>query len=127
LNPAALCRRSVPRVTIGQRPAAPDGEGLEGQCVHRVRPHREPVSGRLRFDHVIQAGPAQFGPQPGHQRLQGVTRVGRRFFRPDLVGQGAPRHDTPGLQGEQNEQNAQLAPADVDEAPRPVPHLQRAK
>ena len=35
-------------------------------------------------------------------------------------------HDTPGAQGEQSEQNPQLATADVDLAPRLVPHLKRA-
>ena len=75
----------------------------------------------------MQPGAAQLGAQPGDQRLQGVARVSRRFFRPDLVGQRARRHDTPGLQGEQNKQNAQLAPAHVDGVLRPVPHLKRAK
>jgi hypothetical protein len=81
----------------------------------------------VRFDHLIQAGPAQLGPQPGHQGLQRVAAVGRRFVRPDLVGQRARRHDTPGLQSQQNEQNAQLAPAEVGDVPCGVPHLKRAK
>jgi hypothetical protein len=52
--------------------------------------------------------------------------VGRRFFRPDLVGQRAGRHDTPGLQGEQDEQDTQLASADVDGVPRLVSDLKWA-
>ena len=40
-----------------------------------------------------------------------------RVVGPDLTCQRAGRHDTPGAQGEQSEQNPQLATADVDLAP----------
>ncbi|MGB6584254.1 MAG: hypothetical protein WBF34_40655 [Streptosporangiaceae bacterium] len=40
--------------------------------------------------------------------------------------QRAGRHDTPGVQGEQSEQNPQLTAADVDRVPGLVPHLKRA-
>ena len=49
-----------------------------------------------------------------------------RLVGPDLPGQRAGRHDTPGVQGKQCEQNPQLAAADVDRAPRLVSHLKRA-
>jgi hypothetical protein len=107
--------------------AALDGEDLESRSIHRVRRHHEPVTGRVRFDHVIEPGAAEFGPQPRHQGLQGVTGIGRRFTGPDLLGQGTRGHDTPGVQGQQNEQDAQLTPADTDGVPGPVPHLKRAK
>jgi hypothetical protein len=79
-------RGGLLRVTFGQRAAAADGQGLEGQHIDRVRPDRQPVARRVRLDQLVQARPAQFGPQPGDQRLQGVARVGGRFRRPDLVG-----------------------------------------
>jgi hypothetical protein len=68
-----------------------------------------------------------FGPQPGDQRLQRVTRVARRVTGPDLPGQRAGRDDTPGVQGQQRQQNPQLAAADVDRTPRLVPHRQRTQ
>ena len=48
----------LPRVAFGQGAPAADGQDLEVQRVHRVRPYREPVSGRMRLDHLVQAGPA---------------------------------------------------------------------
>jgi hypothetical protein len=81
----------------------------------------------VRLDQVTEPGPAQLGPQPGNQRVQGVARVARRFSRPDLPRERSRRHDTPGVQSEQSEQNAQLTSADVNGAPSPVPHLKRAK
>ena len=81
----------------------------------------------MRLDHAADSGPAQFGPQPGNQRLQRVTGVSGRVVGPDLLGQRAGRHDTPGVQGEQSEQNPQLATADVDRAPRLVAYLTRAQ
>ena len=80
----------------------------------------------MRLDHVTDSGLAQFAAQPGNQRLQRVTGVARRVVGPDLPGQRAGRHDTPGVQGEQSEQNPQLTAADVDRAPGLVPHLKRA-
>jgi len=79
--------RGLLKVTAGQRAAAPDGERLEGHRVYSVRRHHQPVPGRVRFDHVINPGAAEFGPQPGDQRLQGVTGVGRQLTGPDLLGQ----------------------------------------
>ncbi len=64
--------------------------------------------------------------QPGDQRLQRVTGIAGRVVGPDLVGQRARRHDTPGVQGEQSEQNPQLAAAYVDRAARLVPQQERA-
>jgi hypothetical protein len=71
----------------------------------------------VRLDHVARPGLAQFGPQPGNQRLQRVARVAERILGPELPGQRAGRDDTPGVQGEQSEQHPQLAAADVDRAP----------
>jgi hypothetical protein len=81
----------------------------------------------VRLDHVGEAGPAQFGPEPGYQRPQRVTRISRRVVGPDLPGQRSGRHDTPGVQSEQSQQDAQLAATDVDQAPRLVPQLKQAK
>lgn len=80
----------------------------------------------MRLDHVVDPGLAQLGPQAGNQRLQRVSGVARQVVGPDLRGQRAGRHDTPGVQGKQSEQNPQLAAADVDRAARLVPHLKRA-
>ena len=43
---------------------------------HRIWPYRKPVSGRVRLDHLVRAGPAQFGPRSGDQRLQRVAGIG---------------------------------------------------
>jgi hypothetical protein len=110
-------------VAVRQRAAALGRQRLEGRHVDRVRRHREAVSGRVRLDHVADPGLAQFGPQPGNQCLQRVAGIARGVVGPDLPGQRAGRHDTPGVQGEQSEQNAQLTTAYVDQAPRLVPHL----
>jgi hypothetical protein len=50
-----------------------------------------------------------------------------RIIGPEFPGQRAGRDDTPGVQREQSEQDPQLAAADVDWAPRLVPHLKRAQ
>src|SRR5689334_19588312 len=63
---------------------------------------------------------------PGDQRLERVTRVARRVVGPDVPGQRASRDDTPGVQGQQSEQDPQLAAADANRASRLIPHLQRA-
>jgi hypothetical protein len=81
----------------------------------------------MRLDHVADPALAHFGPEPGDQRLQRVTRVARRIIGPELPGQHAGGHDTPGVQRQQSEQNPQLAAADADRVPRLVPHLQRAQ
>jgi hypothetical protein len=79
-------------------------------------------------DSITSSRPAaEFGPQPGNQRLQGVTGVHRQFIGPQLVGERGRRHDTPGIQGEQNEQDAQLTAADGDGAPVLVSYLKRAQ
>jgi hypothetical protein len=83
------------------------------------------VSGGL--DNVAEPGVAQFGPQPGDKRLQRVTGISRRVVRPDLLGQRPSRRDTPGVQRQQGEQNAQLTAADRHDAPSLVRHLKRAK
>ena len=119
--------RGLAGVAVGQRTAALGGQRLEGRHVDRVRRHGEAVAGRVRLDHVADSGLAQFGPQPGDQRLQRVAGIARRVAGPELPGQRAGRHDTPGVQGQQSEQNPQLAAADVDRAPRLVPHLKRAQ
>ena len=75
------------RVAFGQHAMALDGESLEGHRVDGVRRHRQPVPGRARLDNVIEPGPPQFGPQPGHQCLQGIAGVAGRFAGPDLFGQ----------------------------------------
>jgi len=75
---------------------------------------------------VENAGLAQFGPQPGNQCLQRIAGITGRVVGPELPGQRAGRDDTPGVQGEQSEQDPELAPADVDRTPRLVPHLKRA-
>ena len=64
---------------------------------------------------------------PGDQRLERVTRVARRIVGPDVPGQRASRDDTPGVQGQQSEQDPQLAAADANRASRLIPHLQRAQ
>ena len=114
-------------VAVGQRATTLGSQRLERHHVDRIRRHGETVSGRMRLDHVVDSGLAQFGPQPGDQCLERVARVARRVPGPDLSGQRAGRDDTPGVQGEQGEQNPQLATADVNRAPRPVPHLKRAQ
>ena len=119
--------RGPARVAVGQRAAALRGQLLEGHHVDRARRHGQAVSGRVRLDHVARPGLAQFGPQPGNQRLQRVARVAGRVLGPELPGQRADRDDTPGIQGKQSEQHPQLAAADVDRAPRLVPHLKRAQ
>ena len=96
--------RGLPRVAAGQRAAAPHGHFLEGRHVDRGRRHGQPVSGRVRLDHVARTGLAQFGSQPGNQCLQRVARVGGRVLRPEQPGQRAGRDDTPGVQGEHGEQ-----------------------
>jgi hypothetical protein len=58
----------------------------------------------------------RYGWPHAHRGL--VKRMARgRVVGPDLTCQRAGRHDTPGAQGEQSEQNPQLATADVDLAP----------
>ncbi len=49
------------RVAVGQRAAAPGGEGLEFDRIDRLGPNRETIARRVRFDHVVKAGLAQFG------------------------------------------------------------------
>ncbi len=51
-------RRGLPRVAFGQGAPTAGSQDLEVQRIHRVRPYREPVSGRVRLDHLVQAGPA---------------------------------------------------------------------
>ena len=58
--------------------------------------------------------------------VSALIGVAGRVVGPDLPGQRAGRDDTPGVQGEQSEQNPQLATTDVDRAPRLVAHLKRA-
>jgi hypothetical protein len=85
--------RGLPRVAVGQRAAALRGQFLEGHHVDRTRRHGQAVSGGVRFDHVARASLAQFGPQPGNQRLQGVAGVAGRIVGPEFPGQRAPgRH-----------------------------------
>ena len=119
--------RGLPRVAVGQRTAALRGQFLEGHHVDRFRRHGQAVPGGVRLDHVARPSLAQFGPQPGNQGLQGVAGVSGRVVGPEFPGQRGHRDDTPGVQREQSEQDPQLAAADVDWAPRLVPHLKRAK
>jgi hypothetical protein len=88
---------------------------------------RKPVSGRVRLDHGAKPGVAQLGPQPGHQRLQRVSGISWRVVWPDLPGHRPSRHDTPGVQRQQGQQNAQLTTADNQRAPIGVLHVKRAK
>jgi hypothetical protein len=44
-----------------------------------------------------------------------------------VPGQRASRDDTPGVQGQQSEQDPQLAAADANRASRLIPHLERAQ
>ena len=74
--------RGLPRVAVGQRAATLRGQFLEGHHVDRARRHGQAVPGRVRFDHVARASLAQFGPQPGNQRLQRVTGVAGRVIGP---------------------------------------------
>ena len=55
-----------------------------------------------------------------------LIMIGRHRSAADLPGQRTGRHDTPGVQGEQSEQNPQLTAADVDRVPGLVAHLKRA-
>jgi hypothetical protein len=71
------------RVASGQRAAAQHGEVLEGRHVHRIRRHGQPAPTRVRLDQPVQADPAQLGPQPRNQRLQGITGMPGRVIRPD--------------------------------------------
>ena len=103
------------------------GQPFEGHHVGRLGRHGQAVPGRVRLDHVADPALAQFGPQPGDQRLQRVDWVARRVTGPDLPGQRTGRDDTPGVQGQQRQQNPQLTAADVDRVPRLVPHLHRTK
>jgi hypothetical protein len=119
--------RGLRRVAVGQRAAALRGQFLEGHHVDRTRRHGQAVPGRVRLDHVARPGLAQFGPEPGNQGLQCITGVAGRIVRPEFPGERAGRDDTPGVQREQSEQDPQLAAADVDWAPRLVPHLKRAQ
>ena len=67
--------------------------------------------------------PAEDTNRRDHRRLaHPVIRV----VGPDLSGQRASRHDTPGVQGKQCEQNPQLAATDVDRTARLIPYLKRA-
>jgi hypothetical protein len=70
-------------------------------------------------------GLPQFGAQSRDQGLQGIAGVTRRFVGPELLGQRGRRHDTPGAQGEQDEQQAQLTPADMNGTASLVPHQKR--
>jgi hypothetical protein len=114
-------------VAFDQRPAPLDGSGLEDGRVHGVGRHGQAVPGRVRLDHRTEPGPAEFGPQPGDQSLQRVAGVAGCLVGPQLFGQRAGRHDTPGVQRQQNKQNAQLTAADGCGVPGPVPHLKRAE
>jgi len=62
------------------------GQPLEGRRVDGVGRHGQAVPGRVRLDHVADPALAQFGPQPGDQRLERVTRVARRVVGPDVPG-----------------------------------------
>jgi len=119
--------RGQPRVAVGQRTAALRGQFLEGHHVDRLRRHGQAVPAGVRLDHVARPGLAQFGPQPGNQGLQGVAGVSGRIVGPEFPSQRGHRNDTPGVQREQSEQDSQLAAANVDLAPRLVPHLKRAQ
>jgi hypothetical protein len=114
-------------IAVREGAAALAGQRFEGHHVDRVRPHREPGSGRVRLDHGAKPGVAQLGPQPGHQRLQRVSGISWRVVWPDLPGQRPRRHDTPGVQRQQGQQNAQLTTADNQRAPIGVLHVKRAK
>jgi hypothetical protein len=123
----SLAEGQVGLDAVGQHAGAQLGQPLEGHHVDGLGRHGQTVSGRVRLDHVADPALAQFGPQPGDQRLQRVTRVARRVAGPDLPGQRADRDDTPGVQGQQRQQNPQLTAADVNRTPRLVPHLQRTQ
>ena len=98
------------------------------------------AEGQVGLDPIRQGAGAQLGQLRGHRvRELASGGIGERLAAPGqqrvpqdprglagvAVGQRA-RHDTPGVQGKQSEQNPQLAAADVDRAARLVPHLKRA-
>jgi hypothetical protein len=95
------------RRTRAGRAARGTGRGSRRRCVAAA-------SSWPGLDHFADSSLAQFAPQPGIQRLQRVTGLARRIVGPNLPGQ----HDTPGVEGEQSEQNPQLTAA--DETGRPV-------
>jgi hypothetical protein len=88
---AAPAEQRVPQDTggfaAGQRVTALASQPLESSRVDRVGRHGQTVPGRVGLDHVADPALAQFGPQPGDQRLQRVARVARRVVGPDMPGQ----------------------------------------
>jgi Raf kinase inhibitor-like YbhB/YbcL family protein len=67
----------------------------------------------VRLDGRPQTG----GAQPRHQRLERVTGIGGLLVRPQIGGKLPGGDDTPGLQGQQNQQDTQLATAHSDGRP----------
>ena len=116
----------------------PSGQGL----LHPYRPPRQrrgqrhPRTGRqhtaarLARRAARPAGPSRPGPRRRRPARGGrARRVPRRPSRRPLPAArpgGTRRDNQPGVQREQSEQDPQLATADVDLAPRLVPHLKRA-
>ena len=93
------------------------GKALKAQRVHLVRRHRHQVAGRS--GHQLPAGSRrlQRPPQPRHQRLQGVRRVGRQArLLPQQVDQPLGRHHPPRLQRQHGDQESQPPAGHLDHA-----------
>jgi hypothetical protein len=94
---------------------------LTGSSSHRAGPGlpRRPGTGHGR---QVTPGARDATPACSLQKSR-VHVAGARIVGPEYAGERAGWDDTPGVQREQSEQDPQLAAADVDWAPRPVPHL----
>ena len=84
------------------------GESLEAIHVDVGRVDGQPVATGTGFDR-----PWQDFPQPRHQRLQRVRRVGGRLGTPQAVDQRVGRDDPSGVEREPGDEHAQPGTADV--------------
>lgn len=87
-------------------------EAFEPHRVDGVGLHRQPVAVRLPLDHPVR----QHLPQPGHQALEGVGRIGGRVLTPDPVDERPLRDHVTGLEREGDQQSAQPRARHVGQA-----------
>jgi hypothetical protein len=99
------------------------GEPLERPRVDLLGREGQPVPRRAVRDEVL-AGRA---PQPGHERLNGVRRIGRAVDRPQVGREAVDGHGMPVADGQPDQHAAQPGAADRQRPSGCVPHFQRAE